>query len=203
MSYRAQRLPDQPGEPFPWEPVILPGIASEGDVRSIEHEAFAKGYEQGERAGLATAATQTGPMLQQLEETINSLVTLRREIVRRTERQTVQLVLALAEQVVQREVTLDRTLLIGMARSALDRLGEYGSATIRLHPDDFKAVEQPHEVDGTSIRVTADPAVNRGGCQVDSDFGFMDASPDAQFRELARGLLMREGGDIGGGSTSR
>lgn len=39
------------------------------------------------------------------------------------------------------------------------------------------------------MRVVADSVVTRGGCLVQSDFGFMDVSPDAQFRELARTLL--------------
>jgi hypothetical protein len=39
------------------------------------------------------------------------------------------------------------------------------------------------------VRVVADPLVSRGGCLVQSDFGFMDVSPDAQFDELARTLL--------------
>ncbi len=39
------------------------------------------------------------------------------------------------------------------------------------------------------MRIIADAVVTRGGCLVQSDFGFMDVSPDAQFRELARALL--------------
>ena len=45
------------------------------------------------------------------------------------------------------------------------------------------------QVFGQTYEVTADATVSRGGCLVQSDFGFMDASPDAQFRELARMLL--------------
>ena len=33
------------------------------------------------------------------------------------------------------------------------------------------------------------PAVSRGGCLVESPFGFIDAGIDAQFQELARALL--------------
>jgi flagellar biosynthesis/type III secretory pathway protein FliH len=136
-----------------------------------------------------------------VSRTIDELASLRREIVRRTERQTVQLVLALAERVVQREVTLDRTLLMGMARSALDRLGDYGTATIRLHPEDLKVIGQAGEsAEGVPVRVLPDPAIARGGCLVESDFGLMDASPDAQFRELARALLLDEGGEPGRGT---
>ena len=128
-------------------------------------------------------------MLRRLAQTIEELATVRSEMIHRTERQAVQLVLAIAERIVQREVTLDRGLLVGMVRVALDRLGEYGTATIRLHPDDYQAIGAKGSFDSAPVQVVADASVSRGGCHVQSDFGFMDVSPESQFRELARALL--------------
>lgn len=169
---------------------VRPNASAEPlDTAAVEREAFAKGYAQGERAGMDAAATRADAMLRRLAQTIEELGALRNEMIHRTERQAVQLVLAIAERIVQREVTLDRTLLLAIARVALDRLGEYGSATIRLHPDDYQAIGAKPSIEDASVRVVADPAVSRGGCHVESDFGFMDASPESQFRELARALL--------------
>jgi flagellar assembly protein FliH len=213
MSYRARRLGEHVGEPFTWEPVP-PQIATpkvldsepanevadaEPRLRTLERDAFAKGFAHGEQAGLEAARARTDGMMERLGKTIDEVASLRREIIRRTERQTVQLVLAIAERVVQREVRLDRSLLVGMARSALDRLGEFGTATIRLNPEDFDAVAPAaRAADESAVRIVPDPEVGRGGCLVQSDFGFIDASPDAQFRELARSLLMiDQDGEVG------
>jgi flagellar assembly protein FliH len=130
-------------------------------------------------------------MLRRLRQTIDELAALRTDMIHRTERQMVQLALAIARRVVQREISIDRGLLVGMARVALDRLGEHASATVRLHPDDYAVVTAgapPAEADA-HVRLVADPLVNRGSCLVQSDFGFMDVSPQAQFEELARTLL--------------
>ena|SRR6266550_2710905 len=207
MSYKARRVDDSNApavQPFFWEPtstrpvqaalaqgsVARPSASTEPiDTAAIERDAFAKGYAQGEGAGLDAAATRVDGMLRRLAQTIEELGALRNEMIHRTERQAVQLVLAIAERIVQREITLDRTLLLGMARVALDRLGEYGSATIRLHPDDYQAIGAKGSIDDAAVQVVADPAVSRGGCHVQSDFGFMDVSPESQFRELARALL--------------
>ena len=199
MSFKARRLAEVTVEPFRWDqvggrqggpPPANPKEQAEQQMRvaAVERDAFAKGYAQGERAGAEAAATRADGMLKRLAQTVDELAALRGEIIRRTERQTVQLVLAIAERVVSREVTIDRGLLLGMARAALDRLGEYGTATIRLHPDDFNAIGGKVNVEGP-VRVVADPVVTRGGCLVQSDFGFMDVSPESQFRELARTLL--------------
>jgi flagellar assembly protein FliH len=203
MSFKARCLAEGDVAPFAWQalagiPEARPAVRqAEHDLEeraaTIERDAFAKGYAEGERAGMQAAATRTDAMLRRLAQTIDELVGLRAEIVRKSERQTVQLVLAIAERIVQREITLYRGLVIGMARAALDRLGEHGSATIRLNPADLAAIGDTVDLLGMGVQVCADPVVSRGGCLVQSDFGFMDVSPDAQFRELARQLLADEG----------
>jgi flagellar biosynthesis/type III secretory pathway protein FliH len=213
MSFKARRVDETTTaavQPFSWEattagpahapltvgaplrPAAPATPADQIDTSSIERDAFTKGYAQGERAGLEAAATRADAMLRRLGQTIEELGDLRNEMIHRTERQAVQLVLAIAERIVQREITLDRTLLLGMARVALDRLGEYGSATIRLNPEDYQAVGAKPSIDGAAVEVLADSSVSRGGCHVQSDFGFMDVSPESQFRELARALLSDE-----------
>ena len=207
MSFKARRVDDAnvaAVQPFSWEPTTASPVqaaiavgatlnaavaADQLDTAAIERDAFTKGYAQGERAGLDAAATRADAMLRRLAQTIEELGELRNEMIHRTERQAVQLVLAIAERIVHRELTLDRSLLLGMARVALDRLGEYGSATIRLNPDDYQAIGAKPSIDGAAVEVLADLSVPRGGCHVQSDFGFMDVSPESQFRELARALL--------------
>lgn len=202
MSSRATRLPGSRVvvEPYRWAVVggpapgaPQPDAAAESrpDQSAIERDAFLKGYAQGERAGGDAAAKRGEGMLRRLKETLDELAALRAEILHRSERETVQLALSIAQRIVQREVSLDRSLLVGMARAALDRLADFSSATIRLHPDDYAAVAASLTApDGAShVQIAADPAVSRGGCLVQSNFGFMDVSHQAQFDELARAIL--------------
>jgi len=211
MSSKASRLVG-PGdvERFPWQTVLTRpvtaapapaprmtarasggGVADAQRVDAVEQEAFAKGYAQGERAGLEAAATRGQAMLHRLGETLQELTALRAEMIQRSERQVVQLAMAIAERMIRREISLDRSLLCAMARVALDRLGERTSATIRLHPDEYATVAQERiaEWESEQVRVVADPVVNRGGCLVQSDFGIMDVDVAAQFRELSRTLF--------------
>jgi flagellar assembly protein FliH len=160
-------------------------------LAALERDAFAKGYAQGERAGAEAAAKRGDAMLRRLSDTLEELTMLRAEMMRQSERQLVQLALAIAARIIHREVSLDRGLLVAMARVAIDRLGELASATIRLNPEDFAATSAAADGSWQSdqVRVVADPMVNRGGCLVQSDFGLMDVGIDAQFRELARAVL--------------
>jgi len=165
--------------------------ALEAHLASLERDAFSKGFAQGERAGGEAAAKRGEAMLRRLTETIGELTMLREQMIHQTERQMVQLALAIARRVVQREITLDQDLLVAMARVALDRLGESAQVTVRLNPEDFEATASARTAQwtGTQVTVVADARVGRGGCRVESDFGTMNAGADAQIQEIARALL--------------
>ena len=160
-------------------------------LAALERDAFAKGYAQGERAGAEAGARRSEAMLRRLGETLQEIGGLREKILRQSERQLVQLAFALARRVVRREIEGDDDFLAALARVALDRLGEHATATIHLHPEDLARTPARHleEWSSAQVRVLPDPAVSRGGCRVESPYGFVDAGIDAQFEQLARALV--------------
>ena len=157
-------------------------------LAALEREAFASGYAAGERAGLEAGNKRAEAQLRRLAQTLDELRSLRGTMIRQTEQQMVQLALAIARRILHRETTVDQDLLVALARVALERLGDSGAATIRLNPEDYAQTVQRHgdHWAGSRVRVIADPGVSRGGCLVESDFGLVDASVEAQFEQVAR-----------------
>lgn len=204
MSSRARRVTGPAAViSFPWEEADLrhpqrpvascTKAAPSSQLEGAEREAFARGFAQGEAAAAAAANQRGEAMLRQLAQTLDDLVRVRAEMIRHTERQMVQLALALARRIVHREVSLDHDLLIAMARVALDRLGEGARVTVRLHPEDYEATSAAQVSLGRAgVSVMADPSVGRCGCRVESDLGTLDAGVDAQIQELGRALLGEE-----------
>ena len=203
MSSRARVLGSAGVIPFSWgganrgaEPMVVqptedaPAV-SQQRLATLEREAFAKGYEQGERAGTEAAGKRGEAMLRRLSETLTELTSLRASMIRQTENQIVELALAVARRVVHREVSLDRNLMIAIVRVALDRLGESAHVTVRLHPEEFEATGAARvaEFAGSDITFVPDARVGRGGCRVESEMGMLDAGVDAQIQEIARALL--------------
>jgi flagellar assembly protein FliH len=181
------------------DPVPVPVSPSPDQLRhehrerldAIEREAFASGYAHGERAGLEAGHARAEAMLRRLAQTLDELRSLRETMIRQTEQQMIELALAIAHRILRRESALDGDLIVAMARVALERLGEAAEATIRLNPEDYAHTVQRHgdHWAGAKVRVIADPAVGRGGCLVESDFGFIDAGVEAQFDEVMRALI--------------
>jgi flagellar assembly protein FliH len=209
MSSRAKRIPKPSSVvPFSWTTggaapghqaaAESPGAASSQNALAIlERDAFAKGFAQGERAGLEAAGQRGEAMLTRLMETLEELAALRAQMIHQTERQMVQLALAIARRVIQREVSLDQDLLVAMARVALDRLGESARITVRLNPEDFDVTgaARAAQLEGSHVTIVADARISRGGCRVESDLGVLDAGVDAQLHEIARALLGEEDGE--------
>jgi flagellar assembly protein FliH len=209
MSFRARRVASHAEvTPFNWggdqsvpqhqqqqahEPQI-DYAAQEAHLAAVEREAFAKGFAQGEQAGLDSASQRGEAMLYRLTQTLEELTQVRANMILQTERQMVQLAMAIARRVVQREVSLDPDLLIAMARVALERLGETAQVKVRLHPDDYEAAGAARvaQLAGSNVMILADPHLSRGGCRVESDMGILEAGVDAQLQEIARALLGEE-----------
>ncbi|MGE0591277.1 MAG: FliH/SctL family protein [Vicinamibacterales bacterium] len=173
---------------------VEPDAAHQERLATLERDAFAKGFAQGERAGAEAAGQRGEAMLRRLAQTVEELTTLRAQMIHETERQLVQLALAIARRIVHREVTLDRDLLVAIARVGLDRLGESAQVTVRLHPEEYEAVGAARiaRIGGNNVQVVPDERVGRGGCRLESDLGMLDAGVDAQIQELARALLGEE-----------
>jgi flagellar assembly protein FliH len=211
MSSRARRLDPAASavSSFPWggDPVEPAGsrppapapvdtytIDHEAHLAALEREAFAKGFAQGERAGAEASGERSEATLRRLTETLDELTTVRAEMIRQTERQMVQLALAIARRIVLREVSLDPDLLLAMARVALERLGETARVTVRLHPEDYAAAGAARvaELTSSNVTVAADSRLSRGGCRVESEMGLLDVGIDAQLLEVGRALIGAE-----------
>ena len=183
------------GSAAPATPALVAAAAAAAPAPPVaqtqEREIFAKGFAQGERAGAAAAQEQSAALAKKLAATLDDLMRVRAEMIRHTERQMVQLSLAVARRVVHREVSLDADLLLAMMRVALDRLSEAAKITVRLHPLDHQSVSaaMAGAPQGGQVTLAPDQRVPRGGCRIESEFGDIDAGVDAQIQEIARALL--------------
>jgi flagellar assembly protein FliH len=182
----------------PAAPVSMDTVRLEhqAHLAALEREAFAKGYAQGERAGIEAGGKRAEAMLRRVAHTLTELGSLRETLIQQTERQMVQLALTIARRIVYREVSLDPELIAAMAHVALKKLATTSPATIRLNPEDYTVVAGDGDRwAGMPVNVVPDPAIARGGCLVESEFGRIDASIDRQFQEMTRALLGEERGN--------
>jgi flagellar assembly protein FliH len=160
-----------------------------------------KGYELGEQAGLESAMQKLESLLTGGHKLLGELGDLHRQACRDVEADLVQLALAVARKIVDREVSLGPETVARIIRQALNRVEHAGRITIKLNPADLELLAdiKPQLLSGLPeadrAAFEADEGIARGGCLIATDGGEVDARIERQFQvveEAFRAELERE-----------
>lgn len=150
------------------------------------------GYEDGYRDGLVAlenfkqsfarqAAAQVGAVIASFDREFEAL---EQQIAATVARVAVQL----ARQVVRGETSANPALVVRVAEEALAAvLTSARHITINVHPDDLPLIAEGagEALAARGARLVAQPAIERGGCRVDSDVGSVDARVEVRWQQAA------------------
>jgi flagellar assembly protein FliH len=111
------------------------------------------------------------------------------------ERELLTLAMALARQIVRRELKADPTQIIGIIREAIAALPVAArEVRVHLHPEDAAVVKQhlaPTENE-RAWAIVEDPVMARGGCQITSATSRIDARLETRLGGIVSELLGTE-----------
>lgn len=197
-------VPEQVHESSPQPPpemvhpvVPEPGISEEElaqAVREAEERGRVAGLEEG-RAGLCQGADA-------LQGALEEVAGLRRKLLARNSDDMARLVMGIARQVVDAELSIRPETVLETVRKGLDMAVQSDSYHVYVNPEDLNMVleEKPLFLAGISglknIVVEPDPEIGRGGCRLVSDVGEVDATLERRLSEIEATLragLERQG----------
>ena len=104
------------------------------------------------------------------------------------------LAIKIAEKIVKREIEKDNDFILNQVKEAVKRVVGVEKIKLRVNPEDEKLIKELKPellqmLDSTSeVIVEADPAIERGGCVVESELGNVDSRISTQF-SLIENLL--------------
>ncbi len=110
------------------------------------------------------------------------------------ERTNVKVAAAIAQRLIRRELAADPQITVALVREALEMAAGSSDIQVRLHPDDHQALAgQVRSVASELSRlgtaeIVADPAIERGGCRVDTRFGSIDQQFAVQLARIEQEL---------------
>lgn len=150
-------------------------------------EGYSDGFEAGKKdgynAGFKQGESDLNRRLQDFTGLVNTLTEPLRELDVQIEDELVALAMAVAQQVVRRELKLDPGQVISVVREAFEIL-PVSSRNVRLflHPDDAELVRSVFDVDDDAPvwTLVEDPLLSRGGCKIESESSRIDASVEKQ-----------------------
>lgn len=201
-SFRGFIPKEQLGEAASWELQPLTGeVAPRGaGVQSTERErrAFERGRAQGRIEGAAEERRRKLEHAAQLERLLSELRARFAELESAGADALLDCALAIARQVVRREIATRRDALLPAAREAVALVVESQThPRVYVNPEDYEVLRADLEADGLfkGCRFIADPQIARGGCRVETSLGEIDATVQTRWQRVLAALGV-EGGSI-------
>jgi len=129
-------------------------------------------------------------MVERLARSIEEITGLRQRLRHEAEEDVVALAIAIARRVLHREITIDSSALLGLAKAALEKIDVRELHRVRVHAGNAALLQEFLEKIGLPrrVEVVADPALERGAVILESSRGMLDASVETQLIEIERGF---------------
>lgn len=200
-AYERWELPhvEGPGGPAEEEvpseetPQPLTAEQIEAIQREARDEAYKEGFEQGRKEGLQSGQAEIRASVERLEQVFRALGEPLADVDAQVEEELLELALAVARQVVRRELKTDPGQIVAVVREALGVLPSLArEIRVFLHPDDAVLVREALSVpegEERHWRIVEEPVLTRGGCRVESDNSYIDASLEKQLATVTATLL--------------
>jgi flagellar assembly protein FliH len=168
------------------------GVVRASTLEDLQREAYDEAFRQGYRDGQAAAQEEVVEEVRRFASLIDSLARPFENLDSAVEEELLQLSLALAKQVVRRELRQDPTQIIAIVREAIAALPVSArEVRVHLHPEDAAIVRQhlaPTERERAWV-VVEDPVMMRGGCQVLTPTSRVDARLETRLGKVLSDLL--------------
>ena len=162
-------------------------------IEAIQKVAREEGFAQGLAEGRAAGQKQMDENIKRLESFLECLANPLAQLDSRVEEQLVLLALAIAKQLVRRELKADHAHIIGVIRSAVALLPVSDKrVVIELHPEDAALVREKLNLDEegeTTWRIREVPTLSRGGCRLDNGESHIDATVETRINQVAASLF--------------
>ncbi len=173
---------------------VAPHTAQDAEQakKDIYEKAYAEGLGQGKKKGYAAGLAEIQVQADRLTQIISTLHEPLAQLDDQMEKELAALSIAIARQIVRRELKTDPGQIVAVVREAVASL-PVGSRNVNLHlhPEDAALVRNALSLTGNdkTWRVVEDPLVIRGGCNVVTDISRIDATLDTRIAAIAAAIL--------------
>lgn len=163
-------------------------------IETLEREAYEKGFHAGEKAGYEFGRKKAEVLFSGIEGVLNELSTFKQSLFSKCEREMVELCLAVAKKVIQRETDIKEDGVLECLRAALRAVVAGGQIAVRVNPKDLDIVNANRaelaRFSGAAkgMSVESDETISRGGCAISTNFGEIDATIETALQEVEEKL---------------
>ena len=161
-------------------------------IEQVQQQAYDEGFALGHKEGLLAGKQEIRAQAERLEQVLTSLARPLHELDQQAEQELVNLALAVAKQLIRREIKTDPGQIVAAAREALAALPAAArNVRLHLHPEDAARVREALALSEGEHgwRIVEDPVLTRGGCRVVTDTSYIDARVESRINAIVAQVL--------------
>lgn len=179
------------------EKIIAEARQEAGKIKEDAHrqglaEGVDAGREEGRKEGRKEVLNRFLPLEDTLKYLIEQVEQVQEAVLTKQEQEILHLCTKMAQAIIHTEIQQNPEVILANLREGLKSVGHHKVAAIKLNPADLKIIQNLREEISQSIlnleRVTleGDPGLWQGGCLIQTDLGYVDASIETQLHELEK-----------------
>lgn len=165
-------------------------VDNETPLEDIRESAYNEGFIKGEKTGKESERERLRNLFDTFGTAFTELGKLKETLNLNAERGAVELALAIAEKVISHEVSINKEILLGVLKGALEKVIDPEKIKIRINPLDLQFInESGYRISGLTdnpkgVVMEGDDTVSRGGCVIETGFGSIDARIESQLQAV-------------------
>ncbi|WP_447968375.1 FliH/SctL family protein [Nitrospira sp. M1] len=169
-------------------------VALPHDCSDLQGQAFAAGKVAGIEEGKRQCRLEVDQETQRALMLVEQMAAARAHMLQQVESDVVALALAIAKKVIHREVSMHKEVVVEQVNHIFKQLSTASGVSLHVHPDDVDSLQtlqgQLTTLDGTSppIRIESDPAIEVGGCILQTEGLYIDAGIESQLKIIGEAL---------------
>jgi flagellar assembly protein FliH len=162
----------------------------EESIEARVHAAYTRGVADGEATANQKAGVMAAPVLSSFGAIVRELAGARQAARHEAEESMVKLALAIARRILHREMATDPTAILGLIRSAFDRINAREMHRLRLSPGDAQIVidNRGDLAIPQAVEICSDAGLAPGSALFETSRGELDLSVQTQLEEIERGF---------------
>ena len=157
---------------------------------TIEESARKEGFDKGYKEGLMHAEQ----IKQSASEELESAQQEKIEILSKVEPEVVELIVSIVDKLLPKVAVFNRGTVVNLIKQGIEGATIKGSVTVHVSREDYEATLAQKDEIATSLdtsvalEIVADPALKVNDCIIETAFGNIDCSLDAQYNTLRENL---------------
>ncbi len=175
-------------------PSTIPTSATPAGTKTLSNHDVEEAHIRGRQEGLDCAEKSLGSATQALVAAAEEISRLRESLARNNSQDMLRLVMAVAAQVIHREITADPDIVLTIIENALQSSVRADHYRVVINPADLETVTKQKPLFLASISglknlsIETDASISPGGCRVDSELGNVDATIETQLEVIRQAL---------------